>query len=183
MSSIDSTEFVVTGPGRFGTALAAKTRARSTLGVLTLLLAEAQHDVVISAPYLQDRHGLSTSPLQDALRSALARGVDISIMTTKQGLESLDIPRLRSIGRGKVHCFRPVMNVAHEKRLGSHAKFWIADGERAYVGSANLTRPGLTEHLEMGLLVRGTVAQQMRAFWDYCVQIGLFQLVERKTNR
>lgn len=175
MTSDDSVELVVTGPGRFGTALASKTRARTTLGVLTQLLAEAQRDVVISAPYLQRGHGLSSGPLADALAAALGRGVDVSIMTTGRGLETLDKKALERIGPGKVRYYRPVMNVTEERRLGSHAKFWIMDSERAYVGSANLTRPGLTEHVEMGVIVHGMAAQQIRAFWDCCVEIGLFR--------
>jgi phosphatidylserine/phosphatidylglycerophosphate/cardiolipin synthase-like enzyme len=59
-------------------------------------------------------------------------------------------------------------------RLGSHAKFCVADGRRAYVGSANLTGPGLSEHLEIGLLVHGKVAKQIEELWLYSVEIGMF---------
>lgn len=174
----DSVELVVTGPGRFGTALAYKTRARTTMGVLTQLLAEAEREVIISAPFLQEGHGLSAGPIGDALLAALNRGVHVDILTTGRALGSLDHHRLEQAAKGKLRLFRPVVNVEDEKRLGSHAKFWLADGIRAYVGSANLTRPGLTEHVELGLLVEGAAAKQIKVFWDCCVQIGLFQRVE-----
>jgi phosphatidylserine/phosphatidylglycerophosphate/cardiolipin synthase-like enzyme len=58
-------------------------------------------------------------------------------------------------GLSKLTLFRPAANVIDEERLGSHAKFCVADGESAYVGSANLTGPGLAGQLEMGLLVHG----------------------------
>jgi phosphatidylserine/phosphatidylglycerophosphate/cardiolipin synthase-like enzyme len=55
----------------------------------------------------------------------------------------------------------PAANIADEERLGSHAKFCVADGQIAYIGSTNLTGPGLSEHFEMGLLVQGSVAKQI----------------------
>jgi len=48
------------------------------------------------------------------------------------------------------------------------------DGLSAYVGSANLTAPGLGRHLEMGLLVQGEVARQIEDFWIYALEIELF---------
>lgn len=36
------------------------------MGVLTILMAQAQQHVVIAAPFLQTGHGLSDGPLADA---------------------------------------------------------------------------------------------------------------------
>jgi hypothetical protein len=44
----------------------------------------------------------------------------------------------------------------------------------AYIGSANLTGPGLAGHIELGVLVRGAVAKQVEEFWILCHQLGLF---------
>ena len=60
--------------------------------------------------------------------------------------------------------------------LGSHAKFCISDNTAAYVGSANLTKPGLGEHFELGVLVRGQAALDMRRFWDFAVHYKLFRV-------
>jgi phosphatidylserine/phosphatidylglycerophosphate/cardiolipin synthase-like enzyme len=73
-----------------------------------------------------------------------------------------------------VRFYRPHQNVMDEQRLGSHAKFCVADGKSAYVGSANLTAPGLSDQIEMGLLVHGEVAHQIEAFWIHAIDIGLF---------
>jgi phosphatidylserine/phosphatidylglycerophosphate/cardiolipin synthase-like enzyme len=70
--------------------------------------------------------------------------------------------------------FRPAVNVEDEERLGSHAKFCVADGQSAYIGSANLTGPGLSEHLEIGLLVKDQTAKQIEEMWHYSIEIGLF---------
>lgn len=79
---------------------------------------------------------------------------------------------------GATSFFNPKANMTDEQRLGSHAKFCVADGQWAYVGSTNLTGPGLSKHLEMGLLVQGNVARQIEDFWRYSVEIELFIPVE-----
>ena len=65
------------------------------------------------------------------------------------------------------------MNVENEHRLGSHAKICVCDGAHAYVGSANLTMPGLNENFEMGLLVHGEVARQILDLWKLLMERGL----------
>lgn len=167
-------QLVITAPEPYGAELASRMRCRMTLGVLTQLMAEAKSKIVIAAPFLQLGHGLSGGPLADALRAALKRGVDVDVVSTARGLRTLDVVRLRRDVKGHLRLFRPQANLEDEQRLGSHAKFCIADGQRAYIGSANLTGSGLSGHLEMGLLVRGEVAQQIGQFWSYSIQVGLF---------
>lgn len=58
-----------------------------------------------------------------------------------------------------------------DKLLGSHAKILIADGQHAYIGSANLTHPGLVGNLEMGVLVHGNIAVQAASFLEYLMDI------------
>jgi phosphatidylserine/phosphatidylglycerophosphate/cardiolipin synthase-like enzyme len=169
-----ATELVITGPGAYGPALAYRARCRTTLGVLTQLLVEAQREVIIGAPYLQGGYGLSSGPIAAALKAALARGVNADIMSTARGLGTIDRNLRAQAGHGRLRFFRPLANVQDEDRLGSHAKFCVVDGRQAYVGSANLTGPGLSEHVELGLLVRGDIARQIKEFWEYCTQIGFF---------
>ncbi|HIK57244.1 MAG TPA: hypothetical protein IGS37_19030 [Synechococcales cyanobacterium M55_K2018_004] len=97
----------------------------------------------------------SSLHLANALQAALQRGVNVDVVGTGQGLQTLDITWLSQNAQGRIRLFRPKENMADAQRLGSHAKFCVADGIAAYVGSANLTAPGLGRHLEMGLLVQG----------------------------
>jgi hypothetical protein len=113
------------------------------------------------------------APGRSIARSTSTR-VNADIVSTGQGLQTLDTAWLSEGAQGRLRLFRPHSNVENEERLGSHAKFCIADGEGAYVGSANLTGPGLSGHLEMGLLVYGRMAQQINQFWLYCIEMGLF---------
>lgn len=170
----ESVEFVITIPEPFGAELAYKTRARTTLGVLTQLIAGARQKIVLAAPFIQVERSLIEGPLAEALQAALLRGIRIDIVSTGQSLQSLrQVEWLRSPHRN-VRFFQARANIDQEQRLGSHAKFCIADETSVYVGSANLTGPGLSEHLEMGFLVDGTHAKQVADFWNFLVDKGFW---------
>jgi phosphatidylserine/phosphatidylglycerophosphate/cardiolipin synthase-like enzyme len=169
-------ELVLTVPEPYGGLLAYNTRCRTTIGVLIQLITEAERFVIIAAPFIQSAYGLSTGVIADALSSALRRGVDIDVMSTSKGLQAIDREQLMHAAKGRLRFFQPVPHRDDEQQLGSHAKFCIADGERAYVGSANLTYHGLSGQVEMGLLIRGSVAHQIKDFWDYAVEVGLYIL-------
>lgn len=167
-------EFVITVPEPYGAKLAYRARARTTLGVLTQLVSQAQQSLVIAAPFLQSSETLDRGPLAEALHAALRRGVAVDMVSIGSSLRSLDISDIPMIGNGQLRFFQPLTNVEDKRRLGSHAKFCIADGKDAYIGSANLTGAGLSGNLEMGLLVRGEVARQIEQFWQHLLEIGFF---------
>ena len=167
-------EFVITIPEPFGTELAYKTRARTTLGVLTQLIAGARQKIVLAAPFIQAERSLVEGPLAEALRAALLRGVRIDIVSTGRSLQSLRQIDWLNSPHQDVRFFQAKTNVEQEQRLGSHAKFCIADETSVYVGSANLTGPGLSEHLEMGFLVDGKHAKQIADFWNFLVDKGFW---------
>ena len=171
-------EFVITAPEPYGAKLAYKARARMTLGVLTQLMSQAQQSLVIAAPFLQPSEILDRGPLAEALHSALQRGVVVDVVSTGSSFRSLGISDLLVIGHGQLRFFQPLANVEDERRLGSHAKFCIADGKDAYIGSANLTGAGMSGNLEMGLLVHGELAHQVEQFWKYLLEAGFFVEIE-----
>jgi len=177
-----SVELVITPPEPFGNVLADRTRCRTTLGVLTQLLAQAQERVVISAPFLQQGYGLSSGPMAIALKAGLKRGVNVDVVSTRRSLDTIDVSSFRQGALGSLRLFCSVANVTDATKLGSHAKFCVCDGTRAYVGSANLTNPGLTEHLEIGLFVAGRVAKQIEELWLYSIEIGLFICVDERSK-
>lgn len=169
-----STDLVITAPAEMIATLAYSARCRQTLGVLTELIASATNRLIISAPFLQPGAGISSGVLNAALKAALHRGVEVELVTTKQSLSGLDIPSLKRAGLGRLRVSQPKTNVLDPRLLGSHAKLCVSDGVAAYIGSANLTGPGLAKHIELGVLVRGTVAKQVEEFWMLCHQLGLF---------
>lgn len=167
------TELVITIPSTCVPELAHKFRVRITLGVIIQLIARSSDYVIIGSPFIQRAISENNQDFVLALKSALRRGVHLHIISTDAGLEGF-YNSLNDENQDKIHFFQPKRNIEDEKQLGSHAKFCVADGKHAYIGSANLTDPGLFGNLEMGVLVHGKVANQVTEFWNYLVDIGFF---------
>lgn len=165
-------EFVITIPPDYDSQLAKKVGARITLGVIIQLIAQAKNYLIISAPFIQRAVSEDNYDFSTALRCARERGVNISVLSTSAGLEAFNNVFPLSQKDGSIKLYQPRVNATNENILGSHAKFCLADGEHAYIGSANLTGPGLYGHLEMGVLVHGEMAKQIELFWNTLIEIG-----------
>jgi len=170
-------EFVVTVPRSLNGDAMQKSLARTTLGVLTELLASARRRLIIGAPFMQGGEVLSADPLGTALVAAIRRGVCVDFISTGTSLSSVNLASFRSIAGGRIRAFQPSANVADARTLGSHAKFCVSDGVSAYVGSANITQAGIAGHLEMGVLLHGRLAHRVCRFveslfnTDYLIEI------------
>lgn len=162
-------ELVLTVPQSLGPEMAYLAHARTTLGALTQMVAQTQHELVMAAPYIKgDIFGQGI--LQNALQYAVEnRHVQLSIVTTGESLDSFVNISWITANRARIHFFRPKANMDVEQNLGSHAKFCIADGQTAYIGSANLTFLGLHQHLEMGVLLHNELAKQVADFWKLLI--------------
>jgi phosphatidylserine/phosphatidylglycerophosphate/cardiolipin synthase-like enzyme len=158
----------------FAASLAYATRCRATIGVLVQLFVEAERNVVIAAPFVHANEIFETGVLSSAIRAALARGISVDFLSTKPNIEAPRVIQFAKEFQGKVKLYHPVFPQFQASQLGSHAKFCISDATAAYVGSANLTGPGLNQHFEMGLLVRGRTAAGIREFWAFAVRYKLF---------
>jgi phosphatidylserine/phosphatidylglycerophosphate/cardiolipin synthase-like enzyme len=167
-------ELVITAPEPYAASLAYATRCRSTVGVLVQLFAEAERNVVIAAPFVDASEIFEVGVLSLAIRAALARGVSVDFLSTKPNIEASRVIQFAKEFEGKVRLYHPAFPQFQVSQLGSHAKFCISDASAAYVGSANLTGPGLNQHFEMGLLVRGRTAAEIRDFWTFAVRYKLF---------
>jgi len=121
---------------------------------------------------------LDDKNLQAALRGALERGVRIDLISTHQSLHGMDLRTVRAAGLGRLQVFQPRANQEVQGVLGSHAKFYVADGKSAYLGSANLTFLGLNQHLELGLLLQDDIAREIMNLWHELRTIGFFVPLE-----
>lgn len=175
------TELVITAPYDEQAQLAYEVGARTTLGVLTTLIAQASRKLTIISPFVQPNESLDREPLQSALESAISKDIHIEIASTQKGLDALFQSTIVKENINKIRFFQAAANYENENVLGSHAKIYLADDNKAYVGSANLTRPGLSEHLEMGVLVTGNIAEQVASTWKYLITKRYF--VEVFKNR
>lgn len=169
-----STELVITAPQDEQTQLAYEVGARTTLGVLTTLIAQASIKLTILSPFVQPNEALDKEPLLSAFKSALSKEIRIEIASTNNGLEALFKSKIVKENVQKIRFYQATANYENENVLGSHAKIYLADGNKAYIGSANLTRPGLSQHLEMGILATGHLAEQVASTWKYLLINGYF---------
>lgn len=163
-------ELVITAPAGITPLLAHRTRTRITLGVLVRLVAEAEREVILGAPYAATGT-VSAGPLASALKSALKRGVNVDWLSAPSAIGALKLPTNTT---GALRIYQPHDSLlADPTAIGSHAKFLVVDQAHAYVGSANFTGRGVGDQLEMGVLVHGAVARQVAEFWRYVIHIGL----------
>jgi phosphatidylserine/phosphatidylglycerophosphate/cardiolipin synthase-like enzyme len=167
-------EVVVTVPAPFGNELASRHGVRTTLGVLTELLASARQHAIISAPFIQGAEGLKAGPLGAALVGALRRSVRVDLITTGASLAGLDLVSIRELSGSRFRTYQPLGNLEDPRILGSHAKFCICDGVHAYLGSANITHRGISGHLELGVLLHGRPAVQVHDFVQELFTAGYF---------
>ncbi|OWP57536.1 MAG: hypothetical protein B2I17_00115 [Thermoplasmatales archaeon B_DKE] len=162
-------EFVITAPSEISTRLAFKLGARTTLGVLIELISESKHELIIASPFIQASKEFEDPIIYEALYLAILRDVKINIFTTGVGMKLISTDH-NIKDRKNVKFFRPEANLDNDSKLGSHAKFCISDGKKAYLGSANLTWPGLYGNIEMGVLLTGELAKKVKAFWDLILE-------------
>ena len=148
-------ELVWTGPAAFDVPV------RATAAVLTGLVEEAQHELILTT-YSARPH----PRLHAALRAATGRGVHIWIVVeTLQGAGSA----LQGDQPAKAFADLPAAELwtwpADRRPEGAkmHAKLAVVDEQTLLVTSANLTTSGIDNNIEAGLLVRGGTAPRRAA--------------------
>ena len=172
----DDVRLVITTPGPYGHQLARRLGARTTYGVLIELATTARSHLLLASPFIYLGEAMLAGCLVDAVDHAVHRGVRLDVICTDESKDAFrdSLPRLYA--NSAVHFYRPHPDLARSK-LGSHAKILIADNNAAYVGSANFTDPGLTANLEMGVLVKGSLAHRLQAFWAHLIETGFLEPV------
>lgn len=133
-------------------------------GNLLNLIRSAEDELVLMSPFLSKR---AYERLRPALHTAADNGASITLIT-------------RSLTYGNKHYNREFVRAVHnDERLAPqtttyeyiddetwttfHAKIAVADGHRAYLGTANLTHTGLGDNLELGVIFRDDTAARLDA--------------------
>jgi phosphatidylserine/phosphatidylglycerophosphate/cardiolipin synthase-like enzyme len=147
--------------------------SQSQQGILPLaaalhrLITEAEVEILILNPFFEQE---GFDRLASALLSAASRGVTITIIPrqlsdpTSVNSQVLGELNRQAISRGlRDHfLFWEYQQIADDRMvLASHAKVLVSDGERAYLGSANLTEYGMSRFLEIGVLLKGALVRRL----------------------
>jgi len=141
-------------------------RAADLMARLTRLVRNAEAELLVVTPFFT-RFGVES--FVDHLAQATSRGVSVTILTrdaTGDGNNAEYINTIRETiaETGNDRNLQVCEYASQQGRL--HAKALIADKERAYVGSANLTNYSLKEAIEIGLIVEGVAVSELSAFFE-----------------
>lgn len=160
------TQAICSAPAHFDTLLAQQSVLSglwggSLLVALGRILERVQEELIVIAPYWRI----------DGVQSLLATGgrpnfagVMVTVLTQSKfrmhpddllGLNHFS-GAMRAAG-AEVRVLMPRVEDGFVPHV--HAKLLVADGARAYVGSANFTRSGLDHGIEAGVLTEGETAQ------------------------
>lgn len=167
---------VITSPSKLGVEFSSNIEARTTAGVLSELLAESKHKVILSSPYIQGIETLQQMNLLDPLYKAINREVRVILLSTASTVRK---KRKVSMLKKNVEFYCPRPNIQSESELGSHAKFCISDESKAYLGSANFTRPGLSISFELGVIIHKPLTFQLLYIWKELISNGFLVSYER----
>lgn len=133
---------------------------------LLSLCRNASDELVLTSPFLEV-DGMEW--LLPGLEGALERGVDLTLVSRelRRGQPNHDAVReLFSIGRGQpgdlhVYDYYEPSEESQHPKFTLHSKLLIADRSTAYVGSANFTRYGFQENLEVGVVVEAAAVTSL----------------------
>lgn len=146
------------------------------LGVIRRTLLESKSHVVILNPFF-DEGGVTE--IIDNLKELLNRGIRVSIVTRYlSGKNDKNRKLLKALLENSfVHKHLKLYEFVSDKGWKDlHAKAIIIDnGERAYVGSANLTNFSLGENFEIGVLIEGIEAKRLNDLFKFIISSGAAQ--------
>ncbi|MFZ5898178.1 MAG: phospholipase D-like domain-containing protein [Bacillota bacterium] len=155
----------------------AVTLGKSYSEAIIEVINRAKQELLIVSPFMQEQ---GMRHLTAALVQALHRGVRVTIIThDADDLASEQSVAVEEIRREAERLGRWVAlyTVAMPKGSLLHAKVVVADREKAVVGSANLTGPGLEANLEVGVVLGPTQARQVSRIVGQLVEVSLVRKV------
>lgn len=125
---------------------------RMTAETLIGLVVGARRTIRLFSAYV-DQRGLDVVAV--SIAAATRRGVSVAIGYAVAGDKSSAVsPFVGRLARTADMTKVRVAAIGHGRPF-PHVKLLATDGERAYIGSANLTWPALTSNVEFGALVSG----------------------------
>ena len=107
------------------------------------LINSARKTLLIEAEEMQD------AEIEQALISAAQRGVQVQVILPNGSSGDSNGPGIDTIKRGGVE-------VKEDSQLYMHAKIIVVDGQKAFVGSENISASSLDRNRELGIIIADT---------------------------
>jgi 2-polyprenyl-3-methyl-5-hydroxy-6-metoxy-1,4-benzoquinol methylase len=171
-------EFVVSIPHEVEFALPGW---RSATEVWRELIDGAETSIDLGQFYAESAPGSALEPIIEALAAAAARGVAVRFLTERSfyGRYPETVDRLMAVPGVAVR------TLATAELMGGvlHAKYFVVDGETAFVGSQNFDWRALEHNFELGLVIRvpliaATYAGIFEADWALAGGYGPFAALD-----
>jgi len=160
-----STQLIATLPDSLPLDVEIRRSIPSLAASLHRLITEAKKEIIILNPFFEQ---IGFNRLESALLAAANHGVVITIITQQ-------LKELTSINRRVLHAlsqkatsegisdrlsfYEYQQGDVGRTTMAAHAKILLADGEKAYLGSANLTEYGMARQVEVGVILQGSPVQ------------------------
>jgi cardiolipin synthase A/B len=121
------------------------------------LINSAHHALLIEAEEMND------SDIEQALTNAAHQGVQVEVILPAPSSSSGD-----SNSQGIATIKQGGVQVREDPQLYMHAKIIIVDGQRAFVGSENISTQSLDQNRELGIIVSDTaVLNKLQATFQH----------------
>jgi cardiolipin synthase len=125
----------------------------------------ASKSIKISSPYLRP-----TTDIQAALMRASARGVDVEIQTRVELQGDTQAWLYEEVNKESINSLYNTAKIYKWKENSIlHSKFMLVDGEKAIIGSSNLSRRSFVQDVENGFVIQSepVVADMDKVFQGY----------------
>jgi phosphatidylserine/phosphatidylglycerophosphate/cardiolipin synthase-like enzyme len=156
---VHDVEFTASVPGEF------ENHSADLMARLIQFVRNAETELLVVTPFFS-RFGVDA--FVNHLAQATGRGVQVSILTrdvTGGGKNGEHVRRIyeKVADSGHSRNLRLLEYASDHGRL--HAKALISDNTKAYVGSANFTNYSLKSAIEIGLIIQGSVVDDLVEFF------------------
>jgi len=152
-------------------------------GNLLELIRSADDDLVLMSPFLSEQ---AYERLRPALITAADNGADITLITRylTYGDEDYNREFTRAVlGDERLKSQLTVYEYIDDETWTTfHAKIVIADGVRAYLGTANLTHRGLGDNLELGVIFRDETTRKFSSLVEMLMESPFLHQVEEASG-
>lgn len=127
---------------------------------LIRLINSADSELLITNPYFDQE---TMQEINKPLAYAEKHGVEIKMLLRSDEVPEEPSALIETLKHGELRKFG---GRERDKKYFLHSKLLIADGERAYIGSANLTTTSLGANSEIGVIIDGEEIKEVKKYFD-----------------
>ena len=137
----------------------------------------AESELVLTSPFLETE---GVEWLLPGLQGALERGVNVTLITrelnsgqpNRAAVADLFGSQIGEDGELHVYDYYEPSPSGEYPLYTLHSKVLVVDDTQAYVGSANFTKYGFSQNLEIGVIVKGHEVERLSSLLAHVVDYG-----------